>query len=277
MIRKFYYFLIFFLTCQITNAQQISTVNGAEASAMGGCSVSFDNFWSVSNNQAGLGFQKQASFGIYSENRYSIRNLNQQVLAGIIPISQGAFGINYSYFGYDKFNQQKIGLAYGRLFGKKLSVGIQLDYLQTNIGDNYGKKGVLTFEGGILVRPTSNLQFGAHVYNPIKAKLSEEYGQNIPTYFRLGVRYKISADLISTVEAENDILNKTVYKAGLEYRIREMVFARIGISNNPALVSFGVGVRLGNFSFDFSSSAHTVLGYSPQFSAIYSIPKKGKK
>lgn len=277
MIQKIFSILFLLSVAVFSQGQQISTVDGAEAYALGGCSVASDKFWSVSNNQAGLGFQKQYAAGIFSENRYSLSNLNRYTLAGVVPVSQGAFGFDYSYFGYQLFNQQKLGLAYGRMFGKKLSVGLQLDYLFTKIGDNYGSKGNITFEGGILVKATKNMQFGAHVFNPIKAKLSEEYGQDIPSYFTLGLRYDFSQNLFAMLEAENDMLNKTTYKAGIEYKIREIIFARIGISNNPALVSFGVGLKLGNFSFDFSSSAHTVLGYSPQFSAIYSIPKKGKK
>ena len=64
-----------------------------------------------------------------------------------------------------------------------------------------------------------------------------------------------------------------VLKAGLEYCIIDILYARVGISNNPNIVSFGAGLHLGNFRLDFSSSMHQVLGYSPQFSLIYELDK----
>jgi hypothetical protein len=50
----------------------------------------------------------------------------------------------------------------------------------------------------------------------------------------------------------------------------------MGVSNNPNIVSFGAGVNLGDFKLDFSSSMHSILGYSPQFSITY-IPNQNSK
>jgi hypothetical protein len=62
-----------------------------------------------------------------------------------------------------------------------------------------------------------------------------------------------------------------VLRAGLEYNIMDLMYARIGVSNNPNIFSFGVGIYYGGFRLDFSSSMHQVLGYSPQISAIYNF------
>lgn len=265
-------FLIFQAITSVFSQQNYVWIGG-KAASMGGTSVALTDFWSVQNNQAGLGFQENFGMGLYSENHYGISSLNRHHLSLVQPVKSGGLGFNFAYSGSKNFNQKKLGIAYGQRFGKSLSMGVQLDYLHTFIGENYGQKGNLTFEAGILAKLTKDVTLGAHVFNPIQVKLNESTNQLIPSVFRLGLSWKISEKLLTAIETESDIENKPIYKAGVEYKLSEKIFARMGVSNNPAIVSFGAGVLLGNFKLDFSSSMHSVLGYSPQFSVSYFPPK----
>jgi hypothetical protein len=63
-------------------------------------------------------------------------------------------------------------------------------------------------------------------------------------------------------------------KLGLEYRIIDEVYVRGGLSSNPGQYTFGFGINLNRFTIDFASSVHNVLGFSPQFSAVYNFKTK---
>ena len=251
---------------------EINTIGG-RSSAMGGNSVSLSDFWSVNNNQAGIANYKTFAAGFYYEDRYLIKELSLKAFSFIFPTSSGVFGFNYSYFGYNLYNEQKLGIAYAKSFSKRFSAGLQLDYLGTSIGDNYGHKSNITFEAGILAKVSDQITIGAHVFNPVNVLLTHYNEETIPAVFRLGVCYTFSEKLIMTLETEKNVYYDVTLKIGLEYKIIKGVFVRTGISTYPQSYSFGLGFDYAKCTFDFSSSIHQTLGYSPQFSMLYNFGK----
>jgi hypothetical protein len=262
------------LLCQSASfaGNEINTIGG-RSSAMGGTAVCFSDFWSVNNNQAGIAYYKSYATGFYYENKFLLKELSLKNISLIVPTSSGVFGVNYSYFGYNIYNEQKLGIAYAKAFGKDFSAGIQLDYLGISIGDNYGTKNNITFEIGILAKLSNQVTIGAHAFNPINVLLSNYNKETIPSVLKLGMCYTISDKIILTLETEKNIYYNAVLKLGLEYKIIKDVFVRTGISTNPLFNTFGFGFNYGKCTFDFSSSIHQTLGYSPQFSMIYNFGK----
>lgn len=242
---------------------------GGRSSSMGGASVALSDFWSLQNNQAGMAFYNQMAAGIYFENRFLVKEMSLKSGGFILPTKSGVFGLKLSYFGYSQYNESKFGLAYARKLSKKIAVGVQLDYLLTAIGNDYGKKGLVTFEIGILTQINEHLSIGAHVFNPINAKIAEYNNERIPAVFRMGAAYAFDEKLTITAEVEKDTEFDPMAKFGIEYRIIKEIYVRGGIASNPGLYSFGFGVNIGGLKLDFSSSINTVLGYSPQISMIY--------
>ncbi len=242
---------------------------GGRSAAMANASVAFTDFWSLQNNQAGLAFYNHFASGIYFENRFMVKELSLKAGGVVMPVKAGVLGLNISYFGYPKYNESKFGLAYARSFGDVLAVGVQLDYLLTSIDENYGKKGLVTFEIGLLSKINEHLNLGAHIFNPIQAKLTNENNERIPAIIRLGAAYSFDENIMVSVEAEKDTKTDPILKLGLEYRIIKPIYVRGGISTNPGLYSFGFGLDYKKLRVDFSSSVHSVLGYSPQLSLIY--------
>lgn len=266
-----YLFLILFLcfTTSFAWAQNTLQSVGGRSAAMGRTGVANSDFWSVNNNQAGLGFMEKSGVGFYYHNLYLVNDLNYNQLSAVLKTYRGGFGVNVSYFGYGQYNEKKIGLAYGMQLGKRFSVGAQLDYLNTYIAQNYGSKGVVTFEVGVMAKITDDVTMGAHVFNPISAKLAEYDDERIPTLLSLGLNWDLSNDFTAAVEAQSDMDHPLILKAGLEYNIMDLLYVRIGLSNNPNVFTFGAGLYYKGFRLDFSSSMHQVLGYSPQMSAQY--------
>ncbi len=244
---------------------------GGRSAAMGNASVALADFWSLQNNQAGLAYYNHFAAGFYYENRYLTKELSLKSGGVVMPTSSGNFGLNVSYFGYPKYNESKFGLSYARNFGDVLAIGLQLDYLLTSIAEDYGNKGVATFEIGILSKINEHLTLGAHVFNPISAKLADYDDERIQAIIRVGAAYAFDNNILVCAEVEKDMDFDPVFKMGLEYRIIEQIYVRGGISTNPGLYSFGFGLDFKKLKIDFSSSIHQTLGYSPQISMYYNF------
>ena len=113
----------------------------ARSTAMGGAGVTLLDLWAVHYNQAGLAGIEAITAGVYYDNRFALKELSVKGVALALPLpgtGQNVLGVSMSYFGYSEYNDSKVGLAYGKKLGDKYSVGIQLNYIQTKIGRDYG-------------------------------------------------------------------------------------------------------------------------------------------
>lgn len=243
---------------------------GSRQAGMGRTSATVTDFWNIQNNQAGIALIDKISFGIFYENRFLVNELSMKSAAVVVPTKIGVLGASFNHFGYSNYNDIKIGLAYARSFGQYFRIGLQLDYLQTTIGDDYGTKSNLTFELGIQSDVTEMVTVGAYVYNPVRVKLADYDNEKIPAIFRLGVGWNISNSLFVTIEAEkNTAINPVIIRGGIEYGIKEKFFIRAGFTTMQEIFSMGFGFNIKFLRFDLSAVMHQSLGFSPQSSLIF--------
>lgn len=262
---------------QQLNAQIGNDLIGARSAAMGGYNVTLSDVWSSNNNQAGLGYIKDLSGGIYYENRFLLKETGYKAAAFVMPVKSGAFGISVTSFGFELYNETKAGLSYGQRFGDRFSMGVQMNYLNTQLTQEYGSKTSITGAIGLIAKLSESLSMGVHVYNPSRTKLAEYDDERIPTIMKLGLDYRFSDKVMLGVSTEKDVNFDAVVNAGLEYHITEMLYLRGGISSNPTQYAFGFGMQLKDFKVDLSSSFHQTLGITPGISIIYTRTKKSKK
>ena len=250
---------------------------GARSAAMGGYNVTLSDVWSSNNNQAGLGFMEEMATGIYYENRFLLKETGYKAGAFVLPVKTGAFGISVTSFGYSAYSETKAGLSYGQRFGNKFSLGVQMNYLNTSLTQEYGSKTTITGAIGLIARLNKELSLGVHVYNPNRSKLAEYDNERVPTIMKLGLDYRFSEKVMVAVSTEKDLDVDGVVNAGLEYHITEILYLRGGISTNPTQYAFGFGMQLKDFKVDLSSSFHQTLGITPGISIIYTRKKNSKK
>jgi hypothetical protein len=263
---------LFILLVSISNLHATDNYPvGARSAALGNASVTFGDVWSTMHNQAGLGFLKNISAGIYFENKFNVSGLALESFAIGIPVKKsGAFGVSATQYGYSQYNEKKVGICYAKKFGEKISFGVQMDYLSVFFNDDYyGTHNAFAAEAGIIAEPLKNFKVGAHIFNLSKAKIAEYADERIPVIARFGASYKFSEKVLLSIEEEKDIDMDAVFKAGLEYHIIEQLFLRVGIASNPSLSCFGFGLKLGHFALDASASYHQVLGFTPQLGLAY--------
>ncbi len=242
---------------------------GSRSRGLANASVTIYDVWSTHHNQAGLAKFEEPAIGLHYENKFIIKEYGLQALAFVLPTNSGNFGLSLSFFGYSKYNETKFGLAYARMLSEKISVGIQVDYLNTYIANDYGNRGTVAGEIGIIAEPFDKLFVGVHVYNPTLSKIPTYSTERVPTIFRFGTAYKFSDKLFLAAETEKDIDFDPVFKVGVEYKLLEDFYLRTGINTNPVQNSFGVGYVLNRLKADIAFSSHKYLGITPHFTISY--------
>ena len=278
-MRNLYLFLSLYIASlgsllQAQNGLPISA--GARGGAMGNGGLVFRDINAAYVNQAGLAFVEHTSFSVFGERRFLMPGLNSFGFAAAHPLGEkiGAVGLLVQSFGYNAYNEQKIGLSYSRKLLKETSIGLQFNYLSTRIPD-YGQAHTLTAELGFSTRFAKDWLLAGHIYNPFRARVTDQ--DRLPTLFKLGLGYQPSAQVLLVAGLEKDFHFPLRANLGIEYRIVEALALRLGLSNQPWLSSFGLGLYLQNLRLDFGAQMHPVLGLTPQFSAAYVLAPKVEK
>jgi len=270
-MKKFVFILIFQVITFCIYASHDIFPTGAKSAAMANASVTNRDIWCAFNNQAGLAEIRNFTAGVIYENKFLLKELGTKAGVFAIPVNTGTFALSFSQFGFSLYNENKAGLAYAMALGKNFNAGIQIDYLLTQLAENYGRKGLFTFELGLQAKLSEKMFMGAQIFNPLNIKLTDYVEERIPSYIRFGITYIFSPALNVIAEAEKNINNKPIIKMGIEYEMIKNIYIRTGIANNPSVFSFGFGVNLKNLKIDFGTSRHNTLGYSPALSLLYSF------
>lgn len=262
---------LLFIMCLQSNYAQNGAPNlaGARGAGMGGTGLNFHDVNSVFLNQAGLAKVKSTSATVFAERRFL--NSPIQSLAGAVayPTDFGTFGLTLQNFGIAEFNEQKVGLAYSRNLFDNFRLGIQFNFLNTQIQD-YGSKGIFTFEIGLQVDLLPDLQLGLHAYSPMQIELIE--GETIPTIYSAGIAYLASEKVTVNAELVKDIDYPIRFRSGVEYQMLDQFYFRVGMATAPTLVTLGIGVVLENgLTVDVASSYYQFLGISPSVGITYNF------
>ena len=242
---------------------------GARGVALGNATVTFNDVQAAFSNQAGLAFIDNTSFTLFGESRFVLSEIKSVSAAAALPTQSGTFGLSLNYFGYESYNEQRIGLAYARQLLEKLSLGVQIDVINTTI-PTYGNRALFSFEIGLHYEFLDGLTLGVHAFSPVRVEVVEN--ENLPTLLKLGLSYVPSDKVTFFLEAEKDIEYPMLVKIGLEYLLAESLFLRGGININPTLFGFGLGYLVNdNLSIDVGAGFHQTIGVSPAFSLNYKL------
>ena len=248
---------------------------GGRAAAMGGSSVASQGLWAMQNNPAGMANLDKISLGLYYENRWMLPETAYKCGAFAMPTKFGTLGVSFNQFGSSKYNENKIGLAYAKDFGRYLQIGLQLDYLLLKIGNDYGSFSAVTFELGIQSQVTDKLTLGTYIFNPVNFSFKQTLNhEKIPIVMRFGLAYKFTKDFIGQCEIEKDTEREGVsLRGGLEFEAVRNFCVRAGVQSNPGILSFGLGYTISFAQVNVAAQLHNELGASVQIGMIFSIGK----
>lgn len=257
--------LLLFLFVSINISAQVNFPIGSRAAALSNAVVMDSDLWSVYHNQAGLGDYHNFSIGFHHENKYVVDEFALHALALAVPVKPGTFGFSYTYFGYPKYNESKIGLAFGKALGEKFTAGIQLNYHYVYIEAEESRQ-ALSFEAGIQYKPLETIRIGIHVFNPTRQHLTPVFSDTLATTMRAGISYSPIEKLWMAIETEKSLNYNMRIKSGIEYEIINGISLRTGIITHPIQNSFGIGFKISKIKADVAFTHSDILGFTPHFS-----------
>lgn len=256
---------------------------GGRAQALGNAAATLSGeVWAGANNAAGLGSLTRPTAGAYLENRYLITSLNVAAAAVALPLgvvepaasglparaSHGVLGLGAQRFGGVLYNETRLGAAYGYRLGV-VSIGGRLDMLQVSFQDLGSRRALVASLGGQADILPQRLTLGVHLYNLTQARLANYQDERVPTVLRAGLAYRPGKQVLLLAEAEKDVEHAAGLKAGVEYLPVPAVAVRLGYTSLSQQATGGVGLRAGDFQFDYAAGWHSALGLSQYFSVAW--------
>lgn len=246
---------------------------GARSMSMANSSVALEDVWSFQHNPGALARVRSTSAGLNYETRYLLKELQSQAFVFAQPLKIGVISAGAQMYGYKYYRTIRAGLGYSLKLGEKLSAGVQLNYQGLRI-ENYGSKGIVTAEAGILAKISEKVSLGFGIFNLGRTKLSSYEDDRFSTFMRLGISYKISGKVLVLLETEKEIESRLRIKGGLEYELLNRFFIRAGGASNPVEITSGFGYQFDNgLKMDLGSAWQQHLGWSPHFGLTYQFNK----
>lgn len=258
-------------TFHLSHSQNDNYSIGSRSAGVANAALSYNDVWSLWQNQAGIATLKQITIGTFYEDKFLIPDLALEAFGIVVPLKKdlGVFGFSYTGYGNPYYNEKKAGLAYAKSFGEIISFAIQLDYLNIYISNGYGSHNSFVAEAGLQAKILPELILSAHIYNPSRATLSKYDNETIPSILRVGLAYNFSDRVICSIETEKDVTQQANLKAGIEYHAAKPFYIRTGISTNPVTDAFGFGLIMQGFQMDISETIYQQLGSSPTITLTY--------
>lgn len=246
-------------------AQTVHGVIGADAQMQAAISTTIGNSFAAFNNPSQMSRLSSWQTGLYSEQRFLARELSLSSLSVVIPNRIADAGAGISYYGFGEFNQQRFVFSVSKKLAQTLSLGVQFNYVMTNIS-GYGSAGTFVPGAGVTYLPTDRLVLGFTIYNPGQRTLSDRLDDKLPSYARLGIQYKVNANVFVLTEAEQQTEQHIRLKGAVRYELHKRAALAVGASSGPVQFSFGTSLKASKVMFDMAANIHQVLGVTPQVS-----------
>jgi hypothetical protein len=263
----------FFLVLTLNCFSQSLAFNGGGAwqSSIGGIVSTTNGINSLYANPAGL-LELENSFGIdlSVERRFNLSELSTYSAGGYYSLDKSVIGLSLVRFGYEDYTEQKINLTYARKLFDQFSFGANFTYIQYLLNE-FGNKGLISFDIGIKSDVNKVLSIGAFVNNPASLKFDDN--QDIPVRLAIGTNYHPSNKVEWMVELEKIIDNDLTIKTGIVYYPAQQISLRIGGDITRNLVGIGIGYNLNGFKVTGAYSLNQVLGNFPSLSLAYESKK----
>jgi len=269
VLRLLFFSISIFISATPVFAQLNAPITpGARGLAMGGTGLNTQDIHAAWANPAGLSGLDSLGFVFYGEQRFSLSELKQVSAVAAMPVGKaGGIGLILGYYGFDAYNEQRIGIAYGRKLSKNISIGAQLFSWNTKITE-YGNKNLLSFELGGQARINHEVSLGVKVINPVRISVLED--EYLPTLMSFGLQYQPGDNILIQAEAEKDVLLPLRIRIGIEYALIDALDVRIGVATNETQLSFGFGYQLKkHWQLDFAAAYHQYLGFTPGIGLVY--------
>jgi hypothetical protein len=284
-------------------AQVFTQINeiAAPISATGSSNIAcIASAWSQLTNPAGLSRLSAIELVGGFHKPYGLAYYSSQVAVAAVPLGKfgtvalGYQGSSTTYSGNSLSSETALSLSHGFYLQKDLfstlAIGYtinlyQLDYGQSagvsgdgsdgiNLGSGTGIGVDLGIQGSLHERTWVGL-YAKNINSPeMGSSLS---AQNLPRSLAIGFGYEPYYGLTTSFMIFQKIgVDKTQYRAGLEYRLIPWLIIRTGVDTEPNRIGFGFGIEKWGILADYAFISHPILPETHQFSVGYTFGKNEK-
>ncbi len=268
ILRQLYILLISFFLINVSNAQFEFTDIGARAVAMNGSYTSIsDNSLAIFYNPSGLGQMKYREFSVfYSPAPFGLKELSTSAFTYAEPLKFGTLGLGIKNYGFDLYREISISLSYGGNYKKKIFYGLNLNYYNLKIKDNYNtdnSASSVAVDAGLMAYITKYLRWGFFGKN-ISGSTIGISQEKIAQVYRTGFSLVPKENLNFVLEIEKDVRYPLSVRAGMEYCPVDYVDVRAGVGSEPTTFTLGIGFSYNLFQLDYALYNSPDLGLTHQ-------------
>lgn len=223
--------------------------------------------FSLFNNPSGLSGLSNRKIGFYySPSPFGLKELSTAYISYIEPTSFGSLGAGIMIYGFELYKETKFAFGFSKFLTDNFSIGVTSIYKNLSI-KNYGSKGYILFNIGVIAQLTKYINMGFLVENVTRTSISNESNQ-FPIVIGSGINYKMIDELNFFAALYKEIGYNISIRTGIEYNIFNFLSLRIGASNQPEDFSAGFGFHYNFISSEYAVLSHPDLGFTHQFGLI---------
>jgi hypothetical protein len=205
-------FVIFLIIPVSSFADGNSFPIGARAWGLANAAIARSDYYAVFNNVAGLGGISTTSVFSTYDSHYGFDGINTLGFGAAMPLSKDlGIGLSVQSFGDPVYNQISLGAGAGHRIDR-VSLGVKVSYLQTAIRSSafiLSSKALVLELGGIM-KVSSRLYVGAHMFNLTQSRYSGGAHEKVDTSLRTGFLFKPS----KLLQLSAEIVKVTAYPLG---------------------------------------------------------------
>ncbi|MDL2231495.1 hypothetical protein LJB85_02005 [Porphyromonadaceae bacterium OttesenSCG-928-L07] len=227
--------------------------------------------WSVHSNQAGISRLSGIYSGVSYKHIFDLKELGVKSAFIVLPSGWGNFGLVFNYFGYDKYNEKRIGLGYGKQLADFADIGIKINYLNADVAKQTTSHGLFFFELGTIFTLYRELRLGLYTSNPfaiVRHKdlfLSEKY--------TVGLSWKLDPlfTLASKLENTDGVW---LFFAGIEFSHQDFLFVRSGFKSGNDTFCAGVSIAPGPLEISVNYETDNLFGNTLGVTLLWCLKRK---
>jgi hypothetical protein len=269
MLQRTAVILSFCLTSAVIFAgEPLYVPHGAGEMAIAFASSATPGHWSCFHNQALLTSRSGISAACALETRFMLPALSSKAISAIISVGSVPIGIIATHYGNGDYFRIFTGLGSAVTLTKKVSLGVQADFIsEQGVGD-YRDISHITFETGMAVIISPSLTLGMHLFNPLVLL------NTIPSSLSACIEWRHSDALAITFGSSIMTEEPLSVQGGIRWKVLDRMILRTGYMSAPSSFTFGAGFLSDLLEIDAGFMINSVTGITSSVSFVWSISMK---
>ena len=250
-----------------------STGRGARPQSLANAFIAAtDDPWLVCHNPAGLASLSVSKGALcFVPAQFGLRELRSATAVAGLPTSVINMGIMLDDYGSALYRESTLVFGAGRTIADGVAVGMSLNLGLVAI-ERYGSALRSSIDLGVSWQVIENFRL-AYVWRNVTGARLGLAEEPLPESHTMGFTFVPHRSALVTLDLEKDIRVPFVIRAGIELHVLEYLSLRCGSSNDPEMLTAGVGVRLSRWECSYALRSHHQLGITHAIGLSYEFPR----